>query len=104
MITLIWVFIVALVCAVAILLWLQLRQAGTPVVATEQQQLEQKVLHLESHLKQTLEIMQDLVKKMHVQQEALDRTAKKTQQLELQNAELVSLLAKTVEVQMQQHQ
>ena len=61
-----------------------------------QQQVEQKVLHLEEHLKKTLEIMQDLAKKMQVQQDALDKTVQKTAQLEMQNAELVSLLAKAV--------
>jgi hypothetical protein len=33
---------------------------------------------------------------MHVQQEAIDKTVKRTHQLELQNAELVSLLSKSV--------
>jgi hypothetical protein len=41
--------------------------------------------------------MQDLAKKMHVQQEVLDQTTNKLKQVELQNAELVHLLAKVVE-------
>lgn len=41
--------------------------------------------------------MQDLAKKMHVQQEAMDHTSHKLQQVELQNAELVTLLAKIVD-------
>ena len=40
--------------------------------------------------------MQDLAKKMHTQQEVLDQTTHKLQQVELQNAELVTLLAKVV--------
>ena len=43
--------------------------------------------------------MQDLAKKMHVQQEVLDQTTTKLQQVELQNAELVSLLTKVVDPQ-----
>jgi hypothetical protein len=50
-------------------------------------------------LKKTLEIMQDLAKKMHLQQEVLDQTTAKLQQVELQNAELVSLLTKVVDPQ-----
>ena len=34
---------------------------------------------------------------MHVQQEVLDQTTAKLQKVELQNAELVNLLAKVVE-------
>ena len=41
--------------------------------------------------------MQDLAKKLHVQQEVLDQTTTKLKQVELQNAELVHLLAKVVE-------
>ena len=40
--------------------------------------------------------MQDLAKKMQVQQDSLEKKKKKTAQLEMQNAELVSLLAKVV--------
>ncbi|MBP9786193.1 MAG: hypothetical protein KBC72_01175, partial [Acinetobacter sp.] len=55
-------------------------------------QLEEKVVHLELHLKKSLEIMQDLAKKMHVQQEVLDRTVANIAALEKQNAELVNVL------------
>jgi len=61
--------------------------------------VEEKIVHLEENLKKTLEIMQDLAKKMHVQQEVLDQTTAKLQQVELQNAELVSLLTKVVDPQ-----
>jgi len=50
------------------------------------------VLHLELHLKKSLEIMQDLAKKMHVQQEVLDRTVANIAALEKQNVELVNVL------------
>ena len=55
-------------------------------------QLEEKVVHLELHLKKSLEIMQDLAKKMHVQQEVLDRTVANIDALEKQNVELVNVL------------
>ena len=66
---------------------------------TIQQDQEQHINSQEEHLKQTLQIMQDLAKKMHVQQEVLDQTTAKLQQVELQNAELVSLLTKVVDPQ-----
>ncbi|MCD0187630.1 MULTISPECIES: hypothetical protein [Acinetobacter] len=97
MIILLWGFIFLLALAVIFLIWLQFKnQADSSNDMRHQQQVEQKVLHLEEHLKKTLEIMQDLAKKMQVQQEALDKTVQKTAQLEMQNAELVSLLAKAV--------
>lgn len=93
---LIWGFIILLTLAVIFLIWLQFNNnessqnvEGVPV--------EEKVAHLEENLKKTLEIMQDLAKKMHVQQEVLDKTTAKLQKVELQNAELVNLLAKVVE-------
>jgi hypothetical protein len=55
-------------------------------------QLEEKVVHLELHLKKSLEIMQDLAKKMHVQQEVLDKTVANIAALEKQNVELVNVL------------
>lgn len=93
---LIWGFIILLTLAVIFLIWLQFNNnessqnvEGVPV--------EEKVAHLEENLKKTLEIMRDLAKKMHVQQEVLDQTTAKLQKVELQNAELVNLLAKVVE-------
>ena len=97
MMMLIWGFILLLAMAVIFLVWFQLKQQGENAGDVEyQQHLEEKVVHLEENLKKTLEIMQDLAKKMHVQQEAIDKTVKRTHQLELQNAELVSLLSKSV--------
>lgn len=97
MMMLIWGFILLLAVAVIFLVWFQFKQQGESTGDIEyQQHLEQKVVHLEENLKKTLEIMQDLAKKMHVQQEVIDKTVKRTHQLELQNAELVSLLSKSV--------
>lgn len=97
MIILLWGLILLLALAVIFLIWLQFRnQADSNSDVQHQQQLEQKVLHLEENLKKTLEIMQDLAKKMQVQQDVLDKTVQKTTQLEMQNAELVNLLAKAV--------
>lgn len=97
MMMLIWGFILLLAIAVIFLVWFQFKQQGANSGDVEyQQHLEAKVVHLEENLKKTLEIMQDLAKNMHVQQEALDKTVKRTHQLELQNAELVNLLSKTV--------
>jgi sensor domain CHASE-containing protein len=56
------------------------------------QQAVYKADALEANLKQTLEITQDLVKKMHVQQQALDFTTQKLHNVELQNAELVKIV------------
>ena len=56
--------------------------------------LDLKVHQLEENLKKTLEIMQDLAKKMHVQQEALDQTVQKVHQIDGQNVELIELIAK----------
>ena len=95
---LVWGFIILLTLAVIFLIWLQFNQNdGSGVV--EGVPVEEKVAHLEENLKKTLEIMQDLAKKMHVQQEVLDETTTKLQQVELQNAELVSLLTKVVDPQ-----
>ncbi|OTG94768.1 hypothetical protein [Acinetobacter sp. ANC 3832] len=56
------------------------------------QDQETKIAAQEDHLKKTLEIMQDLAKKMHIQQEVLDQTTARLNQVEFQNAELVRIL------------
>lgn len=94
----VWGFIILLTLAVIFLIWLQFNQSDEPH-SVEGVPVEEKILHLEENLKKTLEIMQDLAKKMHVQQEVLDQTTAKLQQVELQNAELVSLLTKVVDPQ-----
>ena len=93
---LVWGFIILLTLAVIFLIWLQFNQNDDSGVAQGGVPVEEKVAHLEENLKKTLEIMQDLAKKMHVQQEVLDQTTAKLQQVELQNAELVALIAETI--------
>ena len=98
MLILIWGFILLLAVAVVFLIWFQFKnQADKADPSVEQNQLQEKVHHLEENLKKTLEIMQDLAKKMHVQQEVIEQTTSKLQTVELQNAELVSILAKAVQ-------
>ena len=98
MLILIWGFILLLAVAVVFLIWFQFKnQADKTDPSVEQNQLQEKVHQLEENLKKTLEIMQDLAKKMHVQQEVIEQTTSKLQKVELQNAELVSILAKAVQ-------
>ena len=93
----IWLVVIVLVVAVAIMFWMLIKkQQHQNVDALVIQQLENKVESLELNLQKTLEIMQDLAKKMNVQQEVLDINAQKIKQVETQNVELVSLLAKVV--------
>ncbi|MGE8685188.1 MAG: hypothetical protein ACN6OV_12090 [Acinetobacter sp.] len=96
MLMLLWGFILLLSLAVVFLIWLQFNRDVSQSTVHETLPLEEKVVHLETNLKKTLEIMQDLAKKMHTQQEVLDQTTHKLQQVELQNAELVNLLTKVV--------
>ena len=63
--------------AVIFLIWLQFNRDVSQSTAHETLPLEEKVVHLEANLKKTLEIMQDLAKKMHTQQEVLDQTTQK---------------------------
>ena len=94
----IWALVIVLIIAVTVLFWVLIRRqdhihVDHQVVA----KLEHKVEALEINLQKTLEIMQDLAKKMHTQQEVLDRTNQKLNQLELQNTELVNVLTKAVQ-------
>ena len=89
---LIWGFLIVLLMAVAFLFWFQFKNKQQPAVDPQVLYLEEKVLHLESHLKKSLEIMQDLAKKMHFQQEVLDRAVANIAALEKQNVELVNVL------------
>lgn len=93
---LIWGFIILLTLAVIFLIWLHFNdtEGAQPQDGVA---LEEKVANLDENLKKTLEIMQELAKKMHVQQEVLDQTTAKLQQVELQNADLVGLIAQMVE-------
>ena len=93
----IWLVVIVLVVAVTIMFWILMKkQQHQNVDALVIQQLENKVESLELNLQKTLEIMQDLARKMNVQQEVLDINAQKIKQVETQNVELVSLLAKVV--------
>ncbi|MCH7333610.1 hypothetical protein [Acinetobacter modestus] len=89
---LIWGFLIVLLMAVAFLFWFQFKTSNVQSQYIYVAQLEEKVVHLELHLKKSLEIMQDLAKKMHVQQEVLDRTVANIAALEKQNVELVNVL------------
>lgn len=89
---LIWGFLIVLLVAVAFLFWFQLKTSTVQSQDIYVAQLEEKVVHLELHLKKSLEIMQDIAKKMHVQQEVLDRTVANIAALEKQNVELVNVL------------
>ena len=94
---LLWGFIFLLALAVIFLIWLQFNNQEDNAEISANLHLEEKIVHLEENLKKTLEIMQDLAKKMHVQQEVIEQTTSKLQKVELQNAELVSILAKAVQ-------
>lgn len=97
MLIFIWGFLFILAIAVIFLIWAQFKSQHDVISETQShQQLEEKVLHLEDNLKKTLEIMQDLVQKMRIQQEVLDKTTVNLNRFELQNAELIALLAKAV--------
>ena len=89
---LIWGFLIVLLMAVAFLFWFQFKTSNVQSQDIYVAQLEEKVVHLELHLKKSLEIMQDLAKKMHVQQEVLDKTVANIAALEKQNVELVNVL------------
>ena len=89
---LIWGFIGLLLIAVGFLFWFQFKTSNVQSQDIYVAQLEEKVVHLELHLKKSLEIMQDLAKKMHVQQEVLDRTVANIAALEKQNVKLVNVL------------
>lgn len=89
---LIWGFLIILLVAVIFLFWFQFKTSTVQSQDIHVLQLEEKVVHLELHLKKSLEIMQDLAKKMHVQQEVLDKTVANIAALEKQNVELVNVL------------
>ncbi|MEG0344135.1 MAG: hypothetical protein RR633_18270 [Acinetobacter sp.] len=85
--------IVFLYLAVMFLIWqIGKLSKDNQELLTIQQDQEQHINSQEEHLKQTLQIMQDLAKKMHVQQEVIDKTTSRMAQVEIQNAELIRLL------------
>ena len=92
-----WSVIFLLVVAVLFLLWLQFKNQSEHLYDLQKvQQLETQVQNLEENLKKTLEIMQDLAKKMHVQQEAMDKTVQKMQQMDGQNVELIQMMSRVL--------
>ncbi|MBJ9984851.1 hypothetical protein IAE19_05265 [Acinetobacter sp. S40] len=94
---LMWLFIIILMIAVLILIVLQFRKEQNSLQEDSQhQKLEEKVMTLESNLKKTLEIMQDLAKGVQVDRELLNQTVQKSKLLELQNAELIALISQYV--------
>jgi len=93
-----WGLTSLLIVVVMVVVWMQVKNQRQDLSdLSENHQLKQQVTHLEDHLKKTLEIMQDLAKKMHVQQEALDHTNAKLQKLEKQQVEMVNILSKMVQ-------
>ena len=94
---LIWLFIIILMITVLILVVLQFRKEQNSFTEeTQNRKLEEKVVMLESNLKKTLEIMQDLAKSVQVDRELLNQTVQKSKLLELQNAELIALITQYV--------
>jgi predicted PurR-regulated permease PerM len=94
----VWGFLILLVIAVAVLIWLQFKNQSEQLQDLAKiQHLENKVIHLEDHLKRSLEIMQDLAKQVHLHQEGFEKASHKITQVELQNAELVNLLTKMIQ-------
>ena len=95
----IWLVMIVLVVAVAIMFWMLMKkQQHQNVDALDIQQLENKVESLELNLQKTLEIMQDLARKMNVQQEVLDINAQKLKQVETQNVELAKVILETIDL------
>ena len=95
----IWLVMIVLVVAVAIMFWMLMKkQQHQNVDALVIQQLENKVESLELNLQKTLEIMQDLARKMNVQQEVLDINAQKLKQVETQNVELAKVILETIDL------
>lgn len=90
----IWSLIVVLMIAVAVLYWMLIQNNRTTIDDIEHEaHLHHKVEGLEVNLQKTLEIMQDLAKKMHTQQENLDQLSVRVKQAEDNHAELVQLFA-----------
>ena len=77
--------------AIALLVW-QLTKIKKDFIAS---QIE--VSELKNRVKATLNIMQDLAKKMQVQQEAMDVNIARLTQVEIQNAELVGVLTRSIQ-------
>lgn len=97
----IWILVVVLVIAVTVLFWILIKDQKQRAIQqhhlADLADIESKVDGLSHNLHKTLEIMQDLAKKMHVQQELLDQSTAKIKQLELQNVELVKVMTQSIQ-------
>lgn len=90
-------FLILLLVILSVLNWRLIHQHRQSLnEANAQIELQTQVDALELNLQKTLEIMQDLAKKMQVQQQVLDVTALKLNQVEQQNADLVGLVSDLV--------
>ncbi|WP_081405963.1 hypothetical protein [Acinetobacter sp. TGL-Y2] len=90
-------FLILLLVILSVLNWRLIHQHQHLLnEANAQIELQTQVDALELNLQKTLEIMQDLAKKMQLQQEVLDLTALKLNQVEQQNADLVGLVSDLV--------
>ncbi|MBJ9954640.1 MULTISPECIES: hypothetical protein [unclassified Acinetobacter] len=89
----IYITLVVIYLAIIFLVWQMGKLNKQNIVLFERTNHQQHLIQSqENHLKQTLQIMQDLAKKMHVQQEVLDNTSNRLTQVEFQNAELIKIL------------
>ena len=90
----IWSLITVLMIAVVVMFWMLMQNQRSSIDEIElEAQLQRKVEELESNLQKTLEIMQDLAKKMHTQQEGIDHLSTRMKLNEERHAELVQLFA-----------
>ena len=81
-----------LTLVILLLFWAHIQQKKKVLAMVETYlELEQKVVHLEQHLTQTLDLVQDMAKNMQAQQH-------KVNVVEKQNAELVILMTKIVQL------
>lgn len=88
------VLIIVLLAIMGVLFWILYQKYHMKNSKTHCEiSLQHQVEALELNLQKTLEIMQDLAKKMQVQQEVLDHTQNRLKQIETQNADLVALVA-----------
>lgn len=93
-----WMFGAGLVLMLGMVFFMLIKyQARAETDELVVDQLDRKVVALESNLQKSLHIMQDLAKKMHRQQQVIDQNKLKLGQLETQNAELVNVLAKAIQ-------
>lgn len=87
-----WGYLTLVILLLLLLFWAYIRQKKKVLAMVETHlELEQKVVHLEQHLTQTLDLVQDMAKNMQAQQH-------KVNVVEKQNAELVILMTKIVQL------